>query len=86
MRQPEELAEEAGSRPKSMSNYLLDLDVKKVYARNKTDMAQREEDLGFVFRAMDNLKWIIVYLQTLQEGAYNFLFSYRAISTIDARG
>ena len=65
MRQPEELAEEAGSRPKSMSNYLLDLDVKKVYTRNKTDIAQREEDLGFVFRAMDNLKWIIVYLQTL---------------------
>ena len=48
-----------------MSNYLLDLDVKKVYARNKTDMAQREEDLGFVFRAMENLILIIVYLQTL---------------------
>jgi hypothetical protein len=56
VRQPEELgelADEAGSRPKGMSNYLLDLDGNKLYTRNKTDIAQREEDLGFLFRAMD---------------------------------
>jgi hypothetical protein len=59
VRQPEELgelADEAGSRPKGMSNYLLDLDGKKLYTRNKTDIAQREEDLGFLFRAMDKPK------------------------------
>jgi hypothetical protein len=59
VRQPEELgelAEEAGSRPKGMSNYLLDLDGKKLYTRYKTDIAQREEDLGFLFRAMDKTK------------------------------
>jgi hypothetical protein len=51
-----ELAEEAGSRPKGMSNYLLDLAGKKLFTRNKTDIAQREEDLGFIFRAMDKTK------------------------------
>ena len=59
VRQPEELgelAEDAGSRPKGMSNYLLDLDGRKLYTRNKTDIAQREEDLGFLFRAMDKSK------------------------------
>jgi hypothetical protein len=52
----DELAEEAGSRPKGMSNYLLDLAGKKMVTRNKTDIAQREEDLGFIFRAMDKTK------------------------------
>ena len=51
-----ELAEETGSRPKGMSNYLLDLAGKKFFTRNKTDIAQREEDLGFIFRAMDKTK------------------------------
>jgi hypothetical protein len=51
-----ELAEEAGSRPKGMSNYLLDLAGKKMFTRYKTDIAQREEDLGFIFRAMDKTK------------------------------
>jgi hypothetical protein len=56
VRHPEELgelADEAGSRLKGMSNYRLDLDEKKLYTRNKTEIAQREEDLGFLFRAMD---------------------------------
>jgi hypothetical protein len=47
---------QAGSRPKGMSNYLLDLAGKKMFTRNKTDIAQREEDLGFIFRAMDKTK------------------------------
>jgi hypothetical protein len=58
-----ELAEEAGSRPKGMSNYLLDLAGKKMFTTNKTDiaqreedLAQREEDLGVIFRAMDKTK------------------------------
>jgi hypothetical protein len=56
VRQPEELgelAEVAGSKPKGMSNYLLDLAGNKMFTRSKTDIAQREEDLGFIFRAMD---------------------------------
>jgi hypothetical protein len=59
VRQPEELyelAEEAGQRPKGMSNYLFDLAGNKMFTRNKTDLAQREEDLGFLFRAMNKLK------------------------------
>jgi hypothetical protein len=51
-----ELTDEAGGRPKGMSIYLLDLNGKKLYTRNKSDIAQREEDLGFVFRAMDITK------------------------------
>ena len=34
--------------------YLLDLNGKKLYTRNKSDTFQREKDLGFVFRAMDD--------------------------------
>jgi hypothetical protein len=36
-----ELAERAGSRPKGMSNYLLDLEGKKLFTRNKTDCSKR---------------------------------------------
>jgi hypothetical protein len=39
-----------------MSNYLLDLAGNKLYTRNKTDIPQREEDLGFLFRAMDRTR------------------------------
>ena len=59
VRQPDglgELAEDEGSKPKGMSNYLLDLDGNKLFTRNKTDIAQREMDLGFTFRAMDKQK------------------------------
>jgi hypothetical protein len=51
-----ELADEAGSRPTGTSNHLPNLDGKKLYTRNKTDKAQREMDLGFLFRAMDKPK------------------------------
>lgn len=51
-----ELADEAGGKPKGMSIYLLDLNGTKLYTRNKTDIAQREEDLGFILRAMDKGK------------------------------
>ena len=59
VRQPEdlgELAEETGTKPKGMSSYLLDLNGKKLFTRNKTDIAQREEDLGFIFWAMEKSK------------------------------
>jgi hypothetical protein len=59
VRQPEvlgELADEAGTRPKGMSTYLLDLNGKRMFTRNKTDIAQREEELSFIFRAMDRSK------------------------------
>jgi hypothetical protein len=59
IRQPEEVGEltdEAGSRPKGMSIYLLDLAGRKLFTRNKTDLAQWEEDLGFIFRTMDKTK------------------------------
>jgi hypothetical protein len=50
-----ELVDEAQSKPKGMSNYLLDLAGNKLYTRNKTDIPQRE-DLGFLFRAMDRIR------------------------------
>ena len=50
------LADEAGGKPKGMSIYLLDLNGTKLYTRNKTDIAQREEDLGFILRVMDKGK------------------------------
>jgi hypothetical protein len=49
VRQPEELvelAEEAGSRPKGMSNYLLDLDGKKLY----TSIIGQLVDNGFILK------------------------------------
>jgi hypothetical protein len=51
-----ELTDEAGSKSKGMSTYLLDLAGRKLFTRNKTDLAQREEDLGFIFRAIDETK------------------------------
>jgi hypothetical protein len=36
-----------------MSNYLLDLAGNKMFTRSKTDITQREEDRGCIFRAMD---------------------------------
>lgn len=46
-----ELAEDAGEKPKG--TYLQDLDDVRHFSRNKTDVAKRELDLNFVFRAMD---------------------------------
>ena len=48
-----ELLEDTGEKLKGTSTYLLDLDGVKHPTRNKTDIAQRERDLYFVFRAMD---------------------------------
>ena len=59
VRQLEDLGEPAdgaAGKPKGMSIYLLDLNGTKLYTRNKSDIAQREEDLGFIFRAMDKAK------------------------------
>jgi hypothetical protein len=49
VRQPDgigELAEDEGSKPKGMSNYLLDLDGNKSFTRNMTDIAKRRWTLG----------------------------------------
>ena len=51
-----ELAEDAGSKLKGTSVYLLDLNGNKLYTRNKSDIPQREKDLSFIFRAMDKSK------------------------------
>lgn len=71
LRQPDdlgELTEEADSRPKGMSSCLLDLNGSNFFTRNKPDVAQRDEELGFIFRAMDrtNQKWITVRLRILR--------------------
>ena len=42
---------------KGMSKYILDLDEGKHETRNKSDIAQREKDLGFAFRAVDRERW-----------------------------
>ena len=52
-----ELPDDTGEKIKGTSTYLLDLDGVKHPTRNKTDVAQRERDLNFVFRAMDPDKW-----------------------------
>ena len=52
-----ELVDDTGEKIKGTSTYLLDLDGVKHPTRNKTDIAQRERDLNFVFRAMDPDKW-----------------------------
>ena len=40
-----------------MTKYILDLDGCKHSTRNKTDIAQREKELGFPFRAIDKGRW-----------------------------
>ena len=88
MRQPEELgelAEDAGSRPKGISKYLLDLDGKKLHTRNKTDIAQREEDLGFLFRAMDksNMDYSVSSDLVLQVEVYRLMLSEQGDTRTD---
>ena len=54
----EEVGEHAESRDdKGTSKYILDLDGHKHHTRNKTDIAQREKDLGFAFRTVDKDRW-----------------------------
>ena len=52
-----ELVEDTGEKIKGTSTYLLDLDGVKHMTRNKTDIPQRERELYFLFRAMDNGRW-----------------------------
>lgn len=40
-----------------MTMYIIDLEGVRHPTRNKTDVAQREKDLAFAFRAMDSVKW-----------------------------
>lgn len=42
---------------KGMSKYILDLDGGKHATRNKSDIAKREKELGFAFRAVDRERW-----------------------------
>ena len=46
-----ESAEDTTEKPKGM--YLQDLDDRRHFSRNKTDVAKRELELNFIFRAMD---------------------------------
>ena len=52
-------ADESRNSPvdKGMSKYILDLDGGKHATRNKSDITQREKDLGFAFRAVDRERW-----------------------------
>jgi hypothetical protein len=49
-----ESAEDTGEKPKG--TYLQDLDDRRHFSRNKTDVAKRELELKFIFRAMDDGK------------------------------
>ena len=42
---------------KGMTKYILDLDGCKHTTRNKSDIALREKDLGFIFRVVDEGRW-----------------------------
>ena len=54
-----ELAENTMDVPieKGTTKYILDLDGCKHNTGNKSDIAQREKDLGFIFRAVDKSRW-----------------------------
>ena len=49
-----ESAEDTTEKPKG--TYLQDLDDRRHFSRNKTDVAKRELELNFIFRAMDESK------------------------------
>ena len=62
VRLPEGGGEQAGCDneapiEKGMTKYILDLDGCKHSTRNKSDIAKREKDLGFSFRAIDKERW-----------------------------
>ena len=42
---------------KGMDKYFLDLDGNKHTTHNKSDLAQRAKDFGFVFRTIDEERW-----------------------------
>ena len=54
-----ELGESGHDGPieKGMTKYILDLDGCKHVTRNKSDIAQREKDLGYIFRTVDKERW-----------------------------
>ena len=45
------------SSDKGMCKFILDLDGRKYPTRNKSDLTQREKDLGFIFRSLDEKRW-----------------------------
>jgi hypothetical protein len=70
-----ELADDTGSRTKGTSVYLLDLDCVRHPTRNKSEIAQRERELHFLFRAMDSGKkeYCVAADVTLQTEVYRRL-------------
>ena len=59
-RLPEDGGEHAESKQdadKGTTKYILDLDGNKHMTRNKSDIMQREKDLGFIFRTVDEERW-----------------------------
>lgn len=65
-------ADDALTRTKGTSIYLLDLDGAKHFTRNKSEIAVREKELYFLFRAMDSEKqeYCIASDVTLQTEVY----------------
>lgn len=60
IRMPEECGEQSEGKhdaEKGTTKYILDLDGHKHMTRNKSDIMQREKDLGFIFRAVDEERW-----------------------------
>lgn len=60
VRLPEEGGEQTEGKhdvEKGTTKYILDLDGNKHITRNKSDIMQREKDLGFVFRTVDEERW-----------------------------
>ena len=55
-RQPE-LGGELADSDKGTLRFILDLDGGRHYTRNKTELAVREKELCFIFRAMDKDRW-----------------------------
>ena len=51
-----ELTEDLGERTKGTSNVIVDLDGGRHPTRTKADITQREKELFFLFRAMDQKK------------------------------
>ena len=65
-----------GRDDKGTSKYILDLDGVKHTTRNKSDISQREKDLGFIFRMADKERWEYIMGTdfTLQVGIYKWVF------------
>ena len=84
----EDVGEPAENRDeKGTSKYILDLDGVRHTTRNKSDIAQREKDLGFVFRMVEKERWEHVMGTdfTLQVGIYKSTIFQQARIRVNKR-